>query len=177
MIGRSETVDVVANALSVDATTTKTDTNMSQELLFSMPITHANPAVTLLNYSPGINNGAAFGGASSAANALMLDGVDTRDPEGGTAWTFYNYNIIDSVQVGSLGQPAEYGGFTGAIINTITKSGGNRLSSLAEYRMTNDSLGSNNVSQDIIKKNADAMSTLTAAQGRSQTALDALPAV
>ena len=152
--GRSETVDVVANSLSVDTTTTKTDTNMSQELLFSMPITHANPAVTLLNYAPGINNGAAFGGASSGANALMLDGVDTRDPEGGTAWTFYNYNIIDSVQVGSLGQPAEYGGFTGAIINTITKSGGNRLSSLAEYRWTNDSMGSNNVSQDVIDKNS-----------------------
>ena len=30
---------------------------------------------------------------------------------------------------------------------------------------------------DIIKKSADAMSTLTAAQGRSQTALDALPNV
>jgi hypothetical protein len=152
--GRSETVDVVASSLSVDTTTSKTDTNISQELLFSMPITHANPAVTLLNYAPGINNAAAFGGAASAANALMLDGVDTRDPEGGTAWTFYNYNIIDDVQVGSLGQPAEYGGFTGAIINTITKSGGNRLSSLAEYRWTNDSLGGNNVSQDIISKNA-----------------------
>jgi len=147
-------VSVTANSLSVDTTTTKTDTNISQELLFSMPITHANPAVTLLNYAPGINNSAAFGGASSAANALMLDGVDTRDPEGGTAWTFYNYNIIDEVQVGSLGQPAEFGGFTGAIINTITKSGGNRLSSLAEYRWTNDSLSSNNVSQDIIAKNS-----------------------
>jgi hypothetical protein len=152
--GRTETVDVVANALSVDATTSKTDTNMSQELLFSMPITHANPAVTLLNYAPGINNGAAFGGASAGANALMLDGVDTRDPEGGTAWTFYNYNIIDEVQVGSLGQPAEYGGFTGAVINTLTKSGGNRLSSLAEYRFTNDGLGSNNVSDEVIEKNA-----------------------
>ena len=150
----SENVSVVANSLSVDTTTTKTDTNMSQELLFSMPITHANPAVTLLNYAPGINNSAAFGGASSGANALMLDGVDTRDPEGGTAWTFYNYNIIDEVQVGSLGQPAEFGGFTGAIINTITKSGGNRLASLAEYRWTNDSLGSNNVSSDITSKNS-----------------------
>ncbi len=30
---------------------------------------------------------------------------------------------------------------------------------------------------DIIKKNADALSTLTAAQQRSQTALDALPNV
>jgi hypothetical protein len=152
--GLTESVDVIAASTSVDTTSTKTDTNMSQELLFSMPISHANPAVNLLNYSPGVNDGAAFGGASDGANSLMLDGVDTRDPEGGTAWTFYNYNIIDEVQVGSLGQPAEYGGFTGAIVNTITKSGGNRYSALAEYRYTSDNLSSNNVSADIIKKNA-----------------------
>ncbi len=152
--GLTESVDVVASSITIDTTSTKTDTNMSQELLFSMPITHANPAVSLLDYSPGVNSGSAFGGSSDTGNSLMLDGVDTRDPEGGSAWTFFNYNIIDEVQVGSLGQPAEYGGFTGAIMNTITKSGGNRYSALAEYRYTSDDLASNNVSADIIKKNA-----------------------
>ncbi|MEK6631422.1 MAG: carboxypeptidase regulatory-like domain-containing protein, partial [Acidobacteriota bacterium] len=151
--GVSETVDVVANAVTIDTTTAATDTNIGQELLFSMPLTHANPAVTLLNYSPGVNNGSAFGGASSGANSLMLDGVDTRDPEGGTAWVFYNYNIIEEVAVGSLGQPAEYGGFTGAVINTITKSGGNRYSFLSEYRYTSNKLASKNVPADVIKKN------------------------
>ncbi len=136
--GVSETVDVVANAVTIDTTTTATDTNMSQDLLFSMPLSHNNPAVSILNYMPGVTDGSAFGGASDGANSLMLDGVDTRDPEGGTAWTFYNYNIIDEVQVGGLGQTAEYGGFTGAVINTITKSGGNRFSSLSEYRYTNN---------------------------------------
>ena len=143
--GVTETVEVVASSINVDTTTTKTDTNMSQELLFSMPLSHNNPAVNILQYSPGVNNGSAFGGASDGANSLMLDGVDTRDPEGGTAWTFYNFNIIDEVQVGSLGQPAEYGGFTGAIINTVTKSGGNRFSFLSEYRYSSDSLGSDNL--------------------------------
>jgi len=143
--GMTEVVEVVANAVSIDPTTTATDTSMAQSLLFSMPITHNNPAVNLLNYSPGVNDGSAFGGSSSSGNSLMLDGVDTRDPEAGTAWAFYNYNIIDEVQVGSLGQPAEYGGFTGAIINTITKSGGNRFSFLGEYRYSSEGLGSNNV--------------------------------
>ena len=71
----------------------------------------------------------------------MLDGVDTRDPEGGSAWTFFNYNIIDEIQVGGLGQTAEYGGFTGAVVNTITKSGGNRFSFLSEWRYSNDEHG------------------------------------
>jgi hypothetical protein len=153
--GLSETVDVVANSVMIDTTTTATDTNMSQDLLFSMPISHNNRAVSILSYMPGVTDGSAFGGASDGANSLMLDGVDTRDPEGGTAWTFYNYNIIDEVQVGGLGQTAEYGGFTGAVINTITKSGGNRFSSLSEYRYTNNHafFSSNNTNADWVALN------------------------
>ncbi|MCX6551347.1 MAG: carboxypeptidase-like regulatory domain-containing protein, partial [Acidobacteria bacterium] len=153
--GMTETVEVVANAVTIDTSTASTDTAMGQSVLFSMPMTHANPAVNLLNYSPGVNSGSAFGGASDGANSLMLDGVDTRDPEGGTAWAFYNYNIIEEVSVGSLGQPAEYGGFTGAIINTITKSGGNRFSFLSEYRYTDSNLAGKNASADIIAKNVN----------------------
>jgi hypothetical protein len=154
MGGLTETVEVVANAVTIDTTTTATDTNMSQDLLFSMPINVGNAAANIMNYSPGINSGSAFGGASDGGNALMLDGVDTRDPEGGTAWTFFNYNIIEEVQVGGLGQPAEYGGFTGAVVNSITKSGGNRFSFLADWRYSNDSLAAkNNASTDQIKKN------------------------
>jgi hypothetical protein len=136
----TETVQVTAASLLVDTTTTATENTISQELLFSMPLSRTNAAVNILNYSPGVNSGAAFGGAADSANALLLDGVDTRDPEGGTAWTFFNYNIIDEVQVGALGQPAEYGGYSGAVINTVTKSGGNRYSSLFEYRYTNKDL-------------------------------------
>jgi hypothetical protein len=152
--GLTETVDVVANAITIDTTSAKTDTGMSQELLFSMPLTHNNPAVNLLNVMPGVNNGAAFGGAADGANSLMLDGVDTRDPEGGTAWAFYNFNIIEEVQVGSLGQPAELGGFTGAVVNTITKSGGNRFSFLSEYRYSGSSLNGDNLTgSDVAKAN------------------------
>jgi hypothetical protein len=151
--GLTETVDVVANTVTIDTTTTATDTAMSQDLLFSMPISHNNPGPNIVNYSPGINDGSAFGGASDGGNALMLDGVDTRDPEGGTSWVFYNYNIIDEIQVGSLGQPAEYGSFTGAVVNTVTKSGGNRFSHLSEYRFTSEDLSGDNVTGDIIKLN------------------------
>ena len=54
---------------SIDTTTTATDTNMSQDLLFSMPMSHNNPAVNILNYMPGVTDGSAFGGASDVANA------------------------------------------------------------------------------------------------------------
>jgi hypothetical protein len=151
--GLSETVQVTANTINVDTTTTATDTKISQALLFSMPISRTNAAVNLLNNAPGINGGSAYGGGANTGSALMLDGVDTRDPEGGSAWTFFNYNIIEEVQVGGLGAPAEYGGFTGAVVNTITKSGGNRFSTLSEMRFTNKSLSGNNIASAVSKAN------------------------
>ncbi len=155
----TETVQVTAASLQVDTTSAATDNTISQDLLFSMPISRTNAAVNMLNNAPGVNSGAAFGGAAGSANALLLDGVDTRDPEGGTAWTFFNYNIIEEVAVGAIGQPAEYGGFSGAVVNTITKSGGNRYSSLFEYRYTNKDLRGDNIDSEIKSENPTLRAT------------------
>jgi len=108
----AETVDVVANASTVDTKTTASDNSLSQDLLSNIPINmgNFNVATQLLDYAPGVNNGSAFGGDSDYGNALLIDGVDTRDPEGGSAWVFYNFNIVEEVQVGGVGAPAEYGG-------------------------------------------------------------------
>ena len=151
--GVSEAVMVTASPITVDTTTTATDSKLSQSLLFSMPISRTNAAVNLLNNAPGINNGSAYGGGANTGSSLMLDGVDTRDPEGGSAWTFFNYNIIEEVQVGGLGAAPEYGGFTGAVVNTITKSGGNRFSTLSELRFSNTSLSANNIDSAVVKAN------------------------
>jgi hypothetical protein len=151
--GIQETVQVSALAATVDTTSTATENVIDQALLFSMPLSRTNAATSLLNYSPGVNSGSAFGGSADSGNALLLDGVDTRDPEGGTAWTFFNYNLVESVEVGGLGQPAEYGGFTGAVVNSITKSGGNAFSSLAEYRFTNKDLRGDNISSKVKGEN------------------------
>lgn len=148
--GLQETVEVTANATTIDTTTTASDNSLSQDLLANIPINlgNFNAATGVLNYAPGINNSAAFGGDSSYGNALLIDGVDTRDPEAGSAWVFYNFNIIEEVQVGGVGAPAEHGGFSGAVVNTITKSGGNRYSGLFEVRHTNDGLAGDNVSDE-----------------------------
>ncbi|MSO48576.1 MAG: TonB-dependent receptor [Acidobacteria bacterium] len=157
--GVTEAITVVGSTTKVDTTTTATDTTISQDLLFNMPISRANPAVSMLNYAPGINSSSAFGGASGSANSLMVDGVDVRDPEAGTAWVFFNYNIIDQVHIGSLGQSAEYGGFTGAVINTVTKSGGNRFTGLFEQRYTGKKFRGNNVSAAVTKVNPSIKAT------------------
>jgi len=143
--GLSESLSVIGEAPVVDTTSSATNNQLSQDLLFNMPIRQGNTATNLLNFAPGINNSSAYGGDASSGNGLLIDGVDTRDPSGGTAWTFYNYNIVEEVQFTGIGAPAEYGAFTGAIVNTITKSGGNRFAGLFDVIYTKSSLASSNV--------------------------------
>jgi hypothetical protein len=150
--GLTENVDVRAAASTVDVRGASTDTNLSNDLLTLMPIYSAT-STGLLNYAPGINNSSAYGAQGSYGNALLLDGVDTRDPEGGSAWTFFNQNLIQEVQIGGLGAPAEFGGFTGAIINTVTKSGGNAYAGLFTVRYTRDSFAGDNISNSVLQAN------------------------
>src|SRR5262249_52392306 len=135
----------------VDVKSSSTQTEVSQDLLFNAPITRT--AINVFNIMPGANSSSVYGGESLSANALLIDGVDTRDPEGGTAWTFYNYNLVEQIQIQGLGAPAEYGGFTGAVVNTVTKSGGNRASGLFDIIGSNSSLGSNNITTTIAAAN------------------------
>jgi Carboxypeptidase regulatory-like domain len=149
--GVAETVTVTGESPVVDVKSSATETTISQSLLFSAPITRT--AINVINYAPGVNSSSAYGGGAGSGNALLIDGVDTRDPSGGTAWTFYNYNVVEEYQFQGLGAPAEYGGFTGAVVNTITKSGGNRYSGLFDFFGSNGSMGSNNVSSTIAAQN------------------------
>jgi hypothetical protein len=151
--GVAENVTVTGESPVVDVKSSATETGISQSLLFSAPISRLNAATQVLNYLPGVSNGSAYGGGADSGNALLIDGVDTRDPSGGTAWTFYNYNIVEEVQAQGLGAPAEYGGFTGAVVNTVTKSGGNRFSGLFDVFGTGGGLGGNNVSDEIAAQN------------------------
>jgi Carboxypeptidase regulatory-like domain/TonB dependent receptor len=151
--GMSESLVVVGEAPVVDTTSSATNTQLSQDLLFNMPIRQGNTATNLLNFAPGINDSAAYGGDANSGNGLLIDGVDTRDPSGGTAWTFYNYNIVEDVQFTGIGAPAEYGAFTGAVVNTITKSGGNRFAGLFDIIYSKSSLASKNVTAGDIALN------------------------
>jgi hypothetical protein len=152
--GKTETVDVVGESPIIDTTSSATENNLSQDMLFNLPVRPTNAATSLLNYLPGINDGSAYGGNSDYGNALLVDGVDTRDPESGSAWTFFNYNIVDEVQVGGIGANAEYGAYTGAVVNTLTKSGGNRFAGLFDAYWTKDSFSGDNVSAADITANA-----------------------
>jgi len=137
-----ETVTVTGEPPAINITSPETNNVLSNEVLQNLPASQFQPDT--LNLAPGINQSVAWGGASDTGVAWQIDGVDTSDPEAGSAWSFVNYNIIDQVELSGLGAPAEDGGFTGVVFNSTTKSGGNQVHGLADLFFSNDSLSFDN---------------------------------
>jgi hypothetical protein len=86
-----------------------------------------------------------FAGSGVEGNAFYFDGVDQTSPELGIPWTNPNQDIFDAVEVSGIGNAAEYGLITGAVINIVTKSGGNKFSgSVSHYGQYGFTTGDNN---------------------------------
>ena len=75
----------------------------------------------------------AYGSYSEAQNAFTLDGVNVADAGSGQHWLLPSIQWMEEIQIGGLGAAAEYGGYTGGIINGVTKSGGNKFAGTVEY--------------------------------------------
>jgi outer membrane receptor protein involved in Fe transport len=137
-----ETVTVTGEPPAIDVTSTETKVYLPNEILQNVPTNQFQPDT--LNLAPGITDSVAWGGAADTGVAWAIDGVDTSDPEAGSAWSFVNYNIIDQVELAGLGAPAEYGGFTGVVFNSTTKSGSNDFHGLVDIFYNNDDFVSSN---------------------------------
>jgi hypothetical protein len=78
-------------------------------------------------------------GAFAYDNVFLIDGVDANDNLFGTSNPVYIEDAIADVQVLTSGISAEYGRFTGGVVNVITKSGGNEFSGTLRADLTNNS--------------------------------------
>jgi hypothetical protein len=67
-------------------------------------------------------------GALSYDNVFMLNGVDVNDNLFGNPQNLFIEDAIEETQIITSGITAEYGRFTGGVINAVTKSGGNTFS-------------------------------------------------
>jgi hypothetical protein len=129
-----EVVEVSGASPVVDIKSSAVNTQIEEALLQSIPqSSRFQPDV--IDLAPGVANSVAFGGVQSS-NALLIDGVDVSDPQGGSPWSFFNYNWIGEVQIVGLGANAEYGEFTGIAANSVIRSGSNNWSGLLEYWTT-----------------------------------------
>ena len=126
--GVSETVNVSANAATIDVKQTTAATNLLSDAIDRLPKGRDFQSVVTL--APGANQesrsgGLSVDGASAAENKYYLDGIDTTNLRTGVSATPFLTDFIQEVQVKSSGHAAEFGGATGGVISVISKSGSN----------------------------------------------------
>src|SRR5213078_275243 len=88
--------------------------------------------------TPSTNQITIYGGFAYD-NVFLIDGVDVNDNLLGTSNDLYIEDAIGEVQVLTSGVSAEYGRFSGGVVNIITKSGGNTLSGAYRTNFTRPS--------------------------------------
>jgi hypothetical protein len=88
----------------------------------------------IANLAPGLTDNTpnagqvTISGAFAFDNQFLVDGVDVADNLFGTANNLFIEDAIEEVQVLTSGISAEFGRFSGGVVNAVTKSGGNQFS-------------------------------------------------
>jgi hypothetical protein len=138
-----ESITVVGKSPTVDKLRTTRPANMDKEFLRSIPA--ARNLNQFFNMAPGVDGISAHGG-STMDNAVLLDGVNLIDAATGVQAAGVNFglDIMEelSIQIGGLS--AEYGSVRGAVVNVVSKSGGNKFSGTASFYLNHEKLKGDN---------------------------------
>jgi hypothetical protein len=140
LAARTETVTVTAEAPSA-LTTVATGQSLTKPQIDAMPI--GRRPVDLAELSPGLTTNTfttgqlAMSGAFGYDNVFMIDGVDVNDTINGTANNLYIEDAIQNTTVLTSGISAEYGRFSGGVVNLVTRSGGNLFSGSFRENLSN----------------------------------------
>ncbi len=119
-----ESIVVTGQSPTVDRQRTTLVRNLTTEFLKSIPATRT--LGTFLNMVPGVTSNTVHG-SSERDNVYALDGVNITDPVTGTQAGSFSIDIMEELSVQTAGLPAEYGSVRGAVVNVVTKSGGNQF--------------------------------------------------
>lgn len=134
-----ESVTVVGQSPTVDRLRTTRPANIDKIFLQSLPA--PRNLNTYVNMAPGVDGLSAHGG-STMDNAVLLDGVNIIDAATGVqaAGANFGLDIMEELAVQASGLTAEYGSVRGAVINVVTKSGGNKFSGSASFYLNHEKL-------------------------------------
>ena len=87
----------------------------------------AAPGVSPTSPSSGTVNTVSAFGSGGNENLFLIDGTNFTCPCAGVSRAEPSVDVIQEVQVQSIGVSAEYGNIQGAVFNVVTKQGGNRF--------------------------------------------------
>ncbi len=138
-----EQVTVIATSPIVDVKTSTVDSRLDRDMLAKLP-TSRDAFYDLSLTTPGMFDVADSGswlpsptayGSTAVENIFMVNGVNTTNPRGASWGSLVkvNYNAVEEVRVVALGSKAEYGSYSGAAIDVLTKSGSNSFHGNASY--------------------------------------------
>jgi outer membrane receptor protein involved in Fe transport len=158
----SEEMVITGETPLIDPTKAGHSTNYTQEYLENTPIARFT-FFDFVQMAPGSApmrfDNTAFShsilGSNTNENAYQMDGTDLTSSLTGAAWPFPNTDIIEEIEILDIGAPAEYGNYQGAVVNVVTKSGGNEFHGDANIFFQSDGLTGENAIIDGIPFHRD----------------------
>lgn len=134
----SEAVTIIGDKPLVDIEDTKTGSRISAETIEAAPTRQIQ---SLLNTQTGViknPEGVNIRGGRTYETGFYIDEVSAADPLAGTGFGIdIGTNAINEVEVTTGGTGVEYGNATSGVVNTKTKSGGDKTEFNAVYKRDN----------------------------------------
>jgi outer membrane receptor protein involved in Fe transport len=132
---------VIVEGSRLDARNSGYETRFGSDYLKTIPgrrysmfdAIKAAPGISATSPSSGTSNSVTAFGSGVNENAFLLDGTNFTCPCSGGAVAEPGSDVIQEVQVQSVGASAEFGNIQGAVINVVTKQGGNALQGDASF--------------------------------------------
>jgi len=137
----SETVEVVGRKADVLTQTAQVAININQDLVTTLPTNRDINAALLLApsvHGTGPSGAYSISGSMSFENLFMINGVNVNENIRGQAFDLYIEDAIQETTVATAGVSAEFGRFSGGVVNLITKSGGNLFSGSFRESLADD---------------------------------------
>src|SRR5215207_5123872 len=146
-------VDVSADPLLIDPTSPATGATVTPRQIQELP-TNGRNYLDLLQLVPGVvvnrqanvgsDNSTPVLGERAGNNNFLIDGQPNKDTVSGGAAAQFNQETIAEFQVLTTGYKAEFGQASGAIVNVVTRSGGNEYHGVASLFLRNNAFDSSN---------------------------------
>ena len=150
----SEQVSVSANAAHVETTDTQLGQVINEKQISQMPL-NGRSFLDLFGLQPGVAPAASPGNASNQgpgtfsvngereqSNGFLINGADVSGGANFEAGVQPNLDSIEEFRLLTDTFDAEYGRFSGAIMNTVTKSGTNSIHGTVFEFLRNDAMDS-----------------------------------
>jgi hypothetical protein len=139
--GIAESIVVQGTGSRIEARDSGVETHFGLEYINTIPtrrysmfdMIRAAPGVSPTSPSSGITNTVSSFGSGVSENMFLIDGTNFTCPCQGVSRAEPSVDVIEEIQIQSVGASPEYGNIQGAVFNVVTRQGGNRFAYDTSY--------------------------------------------